>query len=130
MPESALNILEFIAGEYGEQFVLGALAFNQAMERLDVSAGYELAPDQDQPVLAKERVAYNDAMHDHGANVYAVWLTQRSQAYFQSQSAEVRSLIESMLGPGALIALLNVPLRYRIERVNNRLVTAPFSATR
>jgi glutathione S-transferase len=122
VPESALDILQFIAAEFGEQFVLGALAFNQAMERLDASAGHELAPDQDQPTLDSERVNYNGAVVDHRANLYAVWVTQRSQGHFQSQPEEVRTLITSMLGPGTLSALLNVPLRYRIERVNNRLV--------
>jgi hypothetical protein len=122
VPDSALDILKFVADQYGEPFVLGALAFNQAMERLDAAAGYELAPDQDQPILASEQVAYNDAMYDHRANLYAVWLAQRSQGYFQSRSAEVQAHIEGMLGSGTLSALLKVPLRYRIERVDNRLV--------
>ena len=34
VPVSAVRILRFIADEYGRQFVLGALAFNQRMERL------------------------------------------------------------------------------------------------
>ncbi|MBT7371347.1 MAG: glutathione S-transferase family protein, partial [Gammaproteobacteria bacterium] len=40
VPETSLNILRFIAEEYGQQFMLGALAFNQVMERLKPEAGY------------------------------------------------------------------------------------------
>jgi glutathione S-transferase len=122
VPETSLGILGFIAEHYGEQFVLGAMAFNQAMDRLNVSAGYELAPDKDQPSLPAERVSYNGSDRDHAANLYTVWLAQRSQRYFQSQPGEIQDQIKEMFGPGTVSALLNVPVKYRIERVNNRLI--------
>ncbi|MGI9326145.1 MAG: glutathione S-transferase family protein [Pseudomonadales bacterium] len=121
VPQTALDILNFIANEYGEQFVLGALAFNQAMERIGAATGYELAPDQDQPILPPEHVVYEGSEHEHSANLHAVWLTQRVQRYFQSQTTESQSGIETLLGPGLLSTLVNVPLQFSIERVNNRL---------
>ncbi len=39
VPQTSLDILNFIARQYGEQFLLGAIAFNQAMDRLNVFAG-------------------------------------------------------------------------------------------
>ncbi|MEQ8860852.1 MAG: glutathione S-transferase family protein [Pseudomonadales bacterium] len=124
VPETALGILAFIAREYGEPFVLGALAFNQAMARVDAKAGYELSPDQDQPILAEERVTVDGVEQATRANLHAVWLSQRARGWFQSRPAEARSGIEAMLGPGVASNLLNVPLTHTIERVNNRLVIA------
>jgi glutathione S-transferase len=121
VPETALNILKFIADEYGQQFVLGAMAFNQTMARLNASAGYELAPDQDQPTMADTPVTYQGVVHDHAANLYAVWLSQRAQGFYQSQTAPSRRRIDDMLGPGVLSDLIQVPLNYRIVRINNRL---------
>ena len=121
VPQTALDIISFIAREYGEQFVLDSMAFSQAMERVGASAGHELAPDHDQPVLPAERIVLEDTEHHHAANLYAVWLTQRAQRYFQSLSPKQRADIEAMLGPGLLCTLINVPLQFSIERVNNRL---------
>lgn len=122
VPQTSLHILNFIAGEYGEAFVLGALAFNQVMNRLGVSAGYELSPEQDQPSLPPERIAYNGVEREHKANLYAVWLSQRAQRYYQAQPEPVKLQIEACLGTGPLDALINVPLLFPLERVNNRLI--------
>lgn len=134
VPKTAIDILRFIerlaintsskdaVGGYGEQLVLDALAFNQAMERLNVAAGFELAPDQDQPILPKEQVEYAGVEREHSANLYAVWLAQRAQSYFQARSEAEQAGIERMLGSGALSDLLKVPQRYPVNRVNNRLV--------
>jgi len=124
VPQSALDILDFIVTEYGEQFVWGALAFNQVMARQDASTGFELAPDQDQPLLAPEQVAYQGQSREHAANVHAVWLSQRAQRSFQALSEPQRSEVEGMLGPGLCCDLLKVPMRYPIARVNNRLIIA------
>jgi len=81
VPTTAVAIVEFIARHYGQQYVLGGLAFNQAMQRIGAGPGYELAPDQDQPVLANERVTLAAEEYDHAANLHAVWLAQRSQRF-------------------------------------------------
>lgn len=122
VPETALRLLEFIAGEYGESFVLGALAFNQAMDRINPAAGYELSPQQDQPTLPPERVGYQGIERNHTANLHAVWVAQRSQRYFQSRSDKVRAAVVDLFGPGRVVDLLTVPVRYPIARVKNRLV--------
>jgi len=43
VPATAVAIIEFDARNYGQQFVLGGLASNQAMQRIGVGPGYELA---------------------------------------------------------------------------------------
>ena len=124
VPETSLEILRFIANEYGREFVLGSLAFNQAMSKLGAASGYELAPDQDQPLLQSERVNYNDVEDEHRANVHGVWISQRAQKWFQVQTTEVQAVILDLLGTDVLKDLLNVPVQFEILRVNNRLVIA------
>ncbi|MDP6376576.1 MAG: glutathione S-transferase family protein [Pseudomonadales bacterium] len=124
VPETSLAILGYIAREYGGQFVLGAIAFNQAMARLAPSPGYELNPDVDQPALPPEQVLHEGIEHSHAANLHGLWLTQRAQGYFQSLSKEHRVRVERMLGAGVATNLINVPLTTTILRRNNRLVTA------
>lgn len=124
VPETALAIVGWLADSYGQQFVLGALAFNQAMQRLGVGEGYELAPDQDQPTLAKERVTLAGVEYEHAANLYAVWLAQRSQRYFQSLSENEQASITDLFGTGHASTLLATSVSFPIERVNNRLVIA------
>lgn len=121
VPQTALDILNWVAAEYGEPFVLSALAFNQAMTRLDVSAGYELSSEHDQPSLPTERIVFNDTEYDHATNLHAVWLSQRAQRYYQAQSDMTKSGIQNCFGGSLSGALLDVPLQYPVERVNNRL---------
>ena len=122
VPGTALEILRFIAGRYGETFVLGSMAFQQAMARQRVEAGHALAPDQDQPTLERERVRYRGVDHDHAADVYTVWVAQRAQRHFQDRSADDRARIREMLGDGSARDLLEVPVTCALERRNNRLV--------
>ena len=122
VPQTALAILQFIAQDYGEPFVLGALAYNQAMDGLGASSGHQLAPEIDQPTLAAERVSYQGTEVEPKANLYAVWLTQRAQRFVQSQSSTVQASIAELLGAGVAAELVAVPLRYPINRVDNRLV--------
>lgn len=122
VPTTALAILQFIATQYGEPLLLGALAFNQAMERLQPSAGHELSPDEDQPSLPSEKLTLSGQDREHRASLYAVWLTQRSQRFFQQQPADVQEQIGQLLGPGIALELVQVPLRYPLARVNNRFV--------
>lgn len=122
VPTTALAILQFIATQYGEPLLLGALAFNQAMERLQPESGSELSPDEDQPSLPSEKLTLYGEEREHKASLYAVWLTQRSQRFFQQQPADVQEQIGQLLGPGIALELVQVPLRYPLARVNNRLV--------
>jgi len=82
VPDTALAILRFIADEYGKKFVVGAIGFNQAMEKLAPQSGYALAPEHDQPMLPVELVSYEGVETEHRTDLYAVWLTQRAQSFF------------------------------------------------
>ena len=123
VPETALAILRFIAEEYGQQFVLGSLAFNQAMERLMPEAGHQLAPEHDQPTLSAESVTYNGVEHQHAANLYAVWLSQRSQRYYQSLDQSQQAAVNQYFGSGLLLDLVISPVYQTLLRVDNRFQT-------
>ena len=122
VPETAIAILRFIADRYGDPFVLSALAFEQAMARQGVSVGHEIAPENDQPMLGKERVSYRGAEHAHAADVHTTWVAQRSQRHFQTRPEDDRKRILEMVGDGTARALLEVPVRHVIARRDNRLV--------
>ena len=96
-------------------------AYNQAMARLDVAAGYELSPELDQPSLPTERITFGGSAREHAANLYAVWLSQRAQRFYQAQSDRTKADIQKYFGSSLSGALLDVPLRYPMERLNNRL---------
>lgn len=122
VPHSALAILRFIADQYGRPFMLGSLAFNQAMAKVDAQPGYELDPNNDQPTLPQEHVGYDGVAYDHVTNLHGVWLCQRAQRYFQALPEAQQSQAEDLLGPGLLMDLIRVPLLFPLQRVNNRLV--------
>ena len=122
VPPTAIAILQWIADTFGLQFVLGAKAYNQAMVRQAPQPGYELAPDEDQPTLAGEEVTLAGESHTHQTSLYAVWLGQRAQRFYQSQDVTTQEHIQQQLDSEVLSALLNEPVRYPISRVNNRLV--------
>ena len=124
MPEPSLDVLRFIAKEYGKQFVLGSMAFNQSMTREKAMSGYELSPEQDQPLLSLEKVNYKDVDYQTRASLYAVWLAQRSQKWFQAQTLETQATISELLASEELTILLHVPVLFDIQRVHNRLVVA------
>lgn len=125
VPETALGILRFIALRFGDAFVLDSLAFQQAMARQSVATGHELAPDNDQPTLERERVRFRGKDHDHAADLHTVWVAQRAQRHFQAQSEADRERIREMLGDSTARELLEVPVTYSIERRNNRLLIGP-----
>lgn len=124
VPKTALAIAKFISENYGEQFVLGALAFNDEMEALGATSGYALSPDQDQPNLAKRTVNYRGEDQQHSANLYHEWVSQRARIFYQQQPEEVKTGIESLFGEGPMTDLLTVPVRYKIIREQNRLILA------
>ncbi|NKB96906.1 MAG: hypothetical protein GKR90_00180 [Pseudomonadales bacterium] len=124
VPESAVAILRFLADNFGEQFVLGSLAFNQSMVRIDAQSGHELAPDQDQPGLSVESVSYADSVVDHTASLHGVWVSQRSQKHFQSLDGEAKQRILTKFGSQILTDLLTDPVAYPLARRNNRLTVA------
>lgn len=126
VPDTALAILQFIAQQWGDAFVLGAHAFNQAMQRANAMAGYELAPTTDQPTLPPEQIRWRGKTHDHRANAHAVWLTQRAQTYVQAQPADVQASLVAWLGPGNASELIQIPRQFPLVRVNNRLVVGEF----
>ena len=122
IPETATSILNHLADQFALPFVLGAKAFAQAMQRQRVERGHELNAEQDQPLLPTERVRYEGVEHEHSANLYAVWLTQRSQRYVQSLNPELQQKVVAGFDSPHLQALLDMPVDFPIERVGNRLV--------
>lgn len=124
VPQTALNILKFIAEHYGEQFVLGLVAYNQSMQALSPVSGTMLNEEQDQPMLPSEKVVYNNQTYDHKTSLYGVWLSQRSQGYYQTLSEGDRTQVDRMLGKGLLSDLISVPFTTKLVRVDNRLVIA------
>jgi glutathione S-transferase len=124
IPPSALKILNYIADLSGKRFLLGALAYNQAIESLKPRKGYIFNEEQDQPNLAPEMITYNDTEQKVAANLYSIWLLQRAQCYYQSLEADVQDQVRQALGEGIASELISVPVAARIERINNRLVVA------
>ena len=92
------------------------------MDRQQPESGYALNPDQDQPTFVVEDLIYNGESQTCHVNLHNVWIAQRAQKYFHSLPMDVRSRIEDSLGSSAASALLNVPVRWVIERRNNRFI--------
>jgi len=124
VPVTTLNILRWISEEYGQQFILGALAFNQAMERLKPESGFLLDKDRDQPVLPNETVSYQGAKQIVQANLHSVWVSQRARGYWQGLSAGDGLEVAEMVGEGSLLDLLEIPVVRQIIRKDNRLFVA------
>ena len=124
VPQTALDLLRFLAEEFGQQFVLGALAFEQTMAAQPLQAGEVLDAERDQPSLPKVSVSYGGTTHAHSTNVYAVWLSQRSQRYYQSLDASQQAQVLAMLQSQTLEDLLSAPVSVWLDRVNNRFVAA------
>lgn len=121
IPETALNFLRHIAERYGDSFLLGSLAFQQAMDRLNPTSGYALAPETDQPSLEPMEVTFEGRDYNHKANLHHVWLAQRAQCYFQDLNDAQRQIVEKTLNSAKASALLNAPTTWRIQRRQNRL---------
>jgi hypothetical protein len=92
------------------------------MEKLAPKVGYALAPEHDQPLLPVESVIYEGIEFEHRTDLYAVWLTQRSQVYFHSLSSIDKAEVAQMLGAGTATDLLHIPLTAKISRIDNRFL--------
>ena len=119
---TALMILQRLVDWYGESFVLDGMAFNQAMDRLGATIGFELNPEQDQPQLGAEKVLHHGQEYEHRANLYAVWLEQRAQCCFQGLSLDVQDELLTSFSHQGIAEFLQVPTSYRIQRQENRLI--------
>lgn len=124
VPETALAILQFIGETFGAGFVLSALAFNQAMERLAPERGHVIDEENDQPTLPQEEVQYQGETHKTHANVYHIWVLQRAQSHFEQLTESDQHDVMNMLGEGVLADMIKVPLTTRLKRVDNRLVVS------
>ncbi|MEM9254763.1 MAG: glutathione S-transferase family protein [Pseudomonadota bacterium] len=122
IPQTALAILRWLGKHYGKSFVLGALAFNQIMQRQQPSPGHVLAPDEDQPTLDPETVRYANAEQLHSTNLHAEWVSQRARRYFQTLDAGDQQHISALICEGPALDLLKVPVLFPIARAHNRLV--------
>ena len=124
VPPTALALLRHIGDEFGVPFVLGCLAFNQAMSRGAPQPGETLDADNDQPTLAAETVRYAGEERTHAASVHGVWLAQRAQRCFGDLNDTAQAAVRTMLGDGVLRDLVSLPVVTVLERRNNRLVVA------
>ena len=116
--------MHYIADLFGKRFLLDALAYNQAIERLQPGKGYIFNEEQDQPNLAPEMITYKGVEQKVAANLYNIWLLQRAQCYYQSLEGDIQDHVRQVFGDGIASELLAVPVAARIERINNRLVVA------
>ena len=124
VPGTALDILGWIAEEYGQQFILGAIAFNQSMGELNLASGSALDAENDQPLLAPQKVVYRGEEKTVQANLHGVWVSQRAQMYWRDLSTEDRAAVMELFGDGVLRDLLEIPVARQIVRKDNRLSVA------
>ncbi|NCF45898.1 MAG: hypothetical protein GWP70_13920 [Proteobacteria bacterium] len=80
-----------------------------------------LNAEQDQPTLSAEELVFQGTTHQHRANLHDVWLTQRSQRFFQQLPSADQQAIESRLAAPMIGELLNTPADWVIQRRDNRL---------
>ena len=124
VPATALDILGWIAEEYGQQFILGAIAFNQSMGELNLASGSALDAENDQPLLAPQKVVYRGEEKTVQANLHGVWVSQRAQMYWRDLSTQDRAAVMELFGDGVLRDLLEIPVARQIVRKDNRLSVA------
>ncbi len=124
VPGTSVELLNYIAQEFGRSFVLDNLAFNQLVEQQDFSPGVAIDPDNDQPVLPSVPVTWQGESLQHASNLYAVWLLQRTQSFMQTLSPEAVNQVLDMVGPGLAADLIASPMLLKLQRVKNRLVVA------
>ncbi len=124
IPGTALDILRHIATEYGEPFVLGALAFNADIAEQDPSPGSVLDAEKDQPTLPAHEIVYRDKRHKVGAPLYAIRLLQRSQQVFQELDDDAKKQLLVDLNNQTLTDLLTTTLAAELARNNNRFEIA------
>ena len=126
VPATALNLLKFLATEFSQQFVLGALAFEQAMREETPESGAVLDSEHDQPTLAVRSVHYRGADYQHKTSLYAVWLGQRAQRAYQSLSQQQQNAVDALIIDAPLLAdLLRAPVSVWLQRVDNRFTADP-----
>ena len=124
VPETALKLLHYISNLYAENFVLGALAYNKAVERIPLQKGYVFDAENIDAVLPTETVLYQGEKREGAANLYHIWLLQRAQGALDALTDEDKTSVLEMLGEGPAADLVSIPLTTRVERVNNRIVVA------
>ena len=107
-----------------EKFILGALAYNKAVERLSPEKGYVFDAENIDAVLPAETVLYQDKKREAAASLYHIWIVQRAQGAFAVLGDDDKACVLEMLGAGLAADLVPVPLTTRVERVNNRIVVA------
>jgi len=124
VPKTAISILEYIAENFAERFVLDSLAFNQFIERQAPESGFVFNEEMDQPMLPVETVEFSGREHEVIASLHSIWIAQRAQRYFQSLESADQNQIKEMLGDGLSLALVSTPVAAAIKRVNNRLMVS------
>lgn len=125
VPATALNLLKFLAAQFGQQFVLGALAYDQAMTSQSPIAGAVLDSEHDQPTLPAQLVHYRGDDHQHKASLYGVWVAQRAQRAYQSLTLQQQIDVSGVLATPLLVDLVQASVSVWLRRVDNRFVADP-----
>lgn len=125
VPATALNLLRFLATQFGQQFVLGSLVFDQVMNAQPPEPGAVLDSEHDQPLWSAKTVRYNGDDYQHKTNLYGVWLGQRAQRAYQSLTDGQQNDVAAILDTPLLVDLLQAPVSVWLQRVDNRFVADP-----
>ena len=118
VPQSALDMMNWIASSYGETFLKSSQAFNRFSLDKKLVAGYIFDQDKDQPMIQSEAGAHSSI------NVHYIWMMQRSQLYYQSLGKHAQLIVDDWLKPGIALDLMKQPVACRLTRANNRIVVA------
>ena len=94
------------------------------MGELNLASGSALDAENDQPLLAPQKVVYRGEEKTVQANLHGVWASQRAQMYWRDLSTEDRAAVMELFGDGVLRDLLEIPVARQIVRKDNRLSVA------
>ena len=120
VPETALNLLRHLADAYANNFLLGALAWNQVVAERGIDAIAEQLSARDQPIFDPVSIQIDQAQFEHAIQVYPEWLAQRSRRFFQALPQDNQAAVCGQLGHSTLIDLLTTPVTYPLVRRSQR----------
>ena len=122
VPGTASALLRWIADQFGEPFVLTALAMNEFAADHPPASGQPLDESQDQPTLAAHVLERNGTSVEHAPNAHHEWISQRVRRVFADLADTDQAAVLEMLGAGPAAELLQIPVRLPLRRQDSRLV--------
>lgn len=121
VPDTALDVLQYIGETFGERLLLSSIAFSQYADKQKLASGHPINPGFHEPVLNVKDVDYKGRQLDVVAQVHIAWLAQRAQKHFHALKAEDQKEVLSMLGEGINSDIVTIPVNAEIIRNNYRL---------